>query len=393
MTRTERRNSFRIFLFVAGAISLSYALLFRPVTYEAQGDFPAYLDLARQIFNLPGATATDLTHRSPLYSILLGLFLLVFGEPYYLQALMVVQYGLIFASSLLVYKIIDKLTGRTDTAFIAGIAGLANLTTIFFGFMILSETLAMFLFTLEAWLLLKFREGQNIRTIVLAGLVMGLLILTRYNLIGLPLVIVALLVFANAFAGERLKWTRIVAGLSLFLAGIVLVLNVWAFRNYLENGRYELIPKHHMGQRWAVPAAMDPTDRVSEEYTAVLDIFLKTRGELLEKERNRVYRKSSLLEYDLIKRINDRFRPPVSGYLLYRDSEDELLHYYQLERSPDGIRLLSGKLAPFYAEIAVQHKEEIRRFRTYSFLYSFKHISPTLPGADGLNLTGCPRHL
>lgn len=393
MAAPGQRNNFRIFIFVAGVLSLSYALLFRPVTYEAQGDFPAYLDLARQIFHLPGATATDLTHRSPLYSILLGFFLMVFGDPHYLKAMMVVQYGLIFASSLLIYKIIQQLTGRTSAAFIAGIAGLANLTTIFFGFMMLSETLAMFLFTVEAWLLLKFREGQKIRTIVLAGLVMGLLILTRYNLIGLPVVIVALLVFANAFARERLKWTRVLAGLSLFSACIVLVLNIWAFRNYIENGRYELIPKHHMGQRWAVPAAMDPSDPVSEEYAAVLDIFMKTRGELLEKESNRVYRESSLLKYDFIKRLNEKFRPPVSGYLLYRDSEDELLQYYQLERSPDGIRQLSGRLAPFYAEIALQHREEIRRFRTYSFLYSFKHISPTLPGADGINLNRLPSPL
>jgi hypothetical protein len=145
-----------------------------------------------------------------------------------------------------------------------------------------------------------------------------------------------------------------------------------------------------MGQRWAVPATINPSDRVSEEYTSVHEIFLRTREVLLENERNRVYRKSSLLEYDLIKRINDRFRPPVSGYLLYRDSEDELLRYYQLERSPDGIRQLSERLVPFYAEIALQHKDEIRRFRTYSFLYSFKHISPTLPGGDRFNLNRLP---
>ncbi|MFN2336741.1 MAG: hypothetical protein ABR560_07200, partial [Bacteroidales bacterium] len=108
-------------------------MVFQSVTYEAQGDFPAYLDLARQIFHLPGASTTDLSHRSPLYSIILGLFLMVFGEPQYLAAMMVVQYALIFAASLLVYKIIHQLTGHTAAAFAAGIAGIANLTTIFFG--------------------------------------------------------------------------------------------------------------------------------------------------------------------------------------------------------------------------------------------------------------------
>ncbi|MBE0675166.1 MAG: glycosyltransferase family 39 protein, partial [Bacteroidales bacterium] len=182
MTEPGHKNNFLIFLFVAGSICLFYALVFRPVTYEAQGDFPAYLDLARQIFHLPGATATDLTHRSPLYSILLGLFLIVFGEPHYLVAMMIVQYGLIFASALLVYKIIQQLTGHTAAAFIAGIAGIANLTTVFFGFMVLSETLAMFLFTLEVWLLLRYREEPHTGRIIVAGLVVGLLILTRYNM-------------------------------------------------------------------------------------------------------------------------------------------------------------------------------------------------------------------
>jgi len=392
MTETGHRNNFRIFLFIAGALCMFYALVFRPVTYEAQGDFPAYLDLARQIFHLPGATDTDLGHRSPLYSIILGLFLMVFGEPHYLEALMVFQYALIFASSLLVYKIIQQLTGSAAPAFIAGIAGIASLTTIFFGFMILSETLAMFLFTLTVWLLLKYMEEPRTGRgrIAVAGLVMGLLILTRYNMLGLPFVILALLIFTYLLGGKKPKRARMLADIALFSVAITLILNIWAFRNYLTTGRYELIPKHHMGQRWAVPATINPSDRVSDEFIAVHEIFLRTREDLLEKERNRVYRKSTLLEYDLIRKINDGFRPPVSGYLLYRDSEEALLRHYQLERSPDGIRQLSVRLAPFYEEIAVQHKEEIRRFRTYSFLYSFKHISPTLPGGDRFNLNRLP---
>jgi hypothetical protein len=168
------------------------------------------------------------------------------------------------------------------------------------------------------------------------------------------------------------------------------ILNIWACRNYLDHGRYELIPRHHAGQRWAVPSTINPDNVVSDEYRDILNIFLKTREDLLARAVGVKYRKSSLLENRGIERINNYFRPPVSGYLLYRDSEEELLRYYNLEKTPDGIRSLNEILGPFYDEIAVQNSKEIRRLRIYSLLYSFKHISPTLPGTDPINLNLLP---
>ncbi len=138
-----------------------------------------------------------------------------------------------------------------------------------------------------------------------------------------------------------------------------------------------------------MPSTISDDDVVSDEYRGTLEIFLKTREALLSKAKPS-YRKSSLLEYDIIEKINDYFRPSVSGYLLYRDAEDELLRYYNLEKNPEGIRSLNKNLKPFYDEIATQNRAEIRRLRVYSFLYSFKHISPTLPGDKALNLNILP---
>ncbi len=387
---SRKVNSFSIFVVVAGAVTLSYMLLFRPITYEAQGDFPAYLDLARQIFNMPGATDTDLSHRSPLYSIILGLFLLVFGEPHYTNALLVLQYTLIFASSLLIYRITRRLTESNMAAMIAGMAGIFNLTVIFFGFMILSETLALFLFTLMAWLLLRHYRDGSPWMVTFAGLTAGMLILTRFNMIGIPVVVVALLVLTAAVDARRVRLPRVFGGISLFIAGVVFITGLWALRNYIIFDRFELIPKHHTGQRWAVPATIDESNTVSVEYSRVHEIFLNTRQELLEKERSKVYRKSSLLEHGLIRKINDSYRPEVSGYFMYRDSEEELLAWYGLEKNPDGIRKLSGKLKPYYEEIALQNRSKINRLRVYSFLYSFKHISPTLPMKEPVNLNVLP---
>jgi 4-amino-4-deoxy-L-arabinose transferase-like glycosyltransferase len=390
MIKRSRLTDFTVFILLSSAICFSYCLLFRPITYEAQGDFPAYLDLAKQIYHLPGATATDLSHRSPLYSLVLGLFILVFGEAHYLVVLMVFQYILICTSSLFIYRIILRLTGARTAAFIAGLAGILNLTTVFFGFMILSETLALALFTVMAWLLTKYYETGTTITITFAGIITGLLVLSRYNMVGIPLVIVVLLVIVAVLNRVTIKPARMMRDLSLFVLGTAVIVSLWAFRNYQTYGRFELIPRSQTGQRWAVPATINPADRVSEEYSEVLAIFLSTRETLLEKEAQRQYRKSSLLEYGFIKRINDYFRPEVSGYLLYRDSENELLTFYHLRKDPDGIRTLNEKLKPFYEEIAYQNRNQINRLRVYSFLYSFKHISPTLATKEPVNLNRLP---
>ena len=60
MVEGSKRLNFITFIFVSGALCLFYTLLFRPVTYEAQGHYPAYLDLAKQLYGLPGASDTDL---------------------------------------------------------------------------------------------------------------------------------------------------------------------------------------------------------------------------------------------------------------------------------------------------------------------------------------------
>ncbi|MGI6306188.1 MAG: hypothetical protein ACOXZQ_10005 [Bacteroidales bacterium] len=393
MGREGDRTLFNVFVFAGGALCLFFAIIFRPITFEGQGDYPAYLDLARQIFHLPGATENDLSHRSPLYSLLMGLFILLFGEAHYTVPLVLFQYGLVFLSSLLVYRIVLMLIGRDTAAFIAAFAGIVNLATIFFGYMILSETLALFLFTLLVWLLFYYVNGAGRMVIITAGLVTGLLILARFNMLGLPVVILVLLTIFFIFGKPRCGIRKIAVDLSLFVIGLCFVLNGWAFRNYLEYGRYELLPRHHLGVRWAIPATISPSDTVSSEYQPVLDIFLQTRGELIEKERSRVNRQSSLLENDFVRKVNDSFRPSVSGYLMYRDSEEELLRHYELAKNQEGLRLLNEKLKPFYGQIAAQHKSEISRFRIYSLLYTFKHISPTIAGEERLNLNKVPSPL
>ena len=160
MSRSERYFSLIVFALISFLLCILYSFAFSPITYEAQGDFPAYLDLAKQIWHIDGAPDTDLSHRSPLYSIIMGLFYLVFGESHYLLPLMVFHYTLIFLSSVITYKIILHLSGNLTAAFVAGIAGILNLTTIFFGFLMISETVALFTFYCHGLATPEIRQGQ-----------------------------------------------------------------------------------------------------------------------------------------------------------------------------------------------------------------------------------------
>jgi 4-amino-4-deoxy-L-arabinose transferase-like glycosyltransferase len=390
MKNKIRISFFTIFLLSSGILCLLYAIVFHPVTYEAKGDFPAYVGLARQIFDLPGAGTDDLSHRSPLYSVIMGFLMLVAGESVYLPLLMYLHYFLIFVTSILVYRLFFSITGNRSIAFTAGVAGVINLTTIFFGYIMISEILALFLFTLNVWLLIKGYFMGKIMFFSLAGLTCGLLILARYNTMGIPLVIIPAIgvVHLTRFGLKDLK--KPLYEITAFSIALLLVLNLWSWYNLNENGYYGLMPRYHTGQRWAIPAVIDSSDKVSGEYKEVLAIFLKTREELLMKSGGAAVRKGSLLTNKGIRKINDFFRPEVSGYFMYRDSEGELLKYYKLEYSGANIRILNEKLKPFFESIASQHRKELRRFRIYSFLYSFKHISPTLPENSPSSLNALP---
>jgi len=233
----------------------------------------------------------------------------------------------------------------------------------------------LFLFTLSSWLLLRYVHSGGNKVITAAGLVTGLLILSRFNMMGLPVVIIVLLILYFVIRQPGPGFREIVTGLALFVAGLAFVLSLWALRNYLETGRYVVVPRHHMGARWAVPATISPSDSVSPEYRPVHEIFLRTREVLLEAEQARVYRMSSLMEYGFIRKMNNNIRPQVSGYLMYSDSEPDLLGYYGLDDTPEGILLLNEMLKPFYSQIAGQHREELRRFRIYSLLNTYELIA------------------
>ena len=123
------------------------------------------------------------------------------------------------------YKIILQLTDNKTAAFIAGIAGVLNLTTVFFGYMIISETLALFLFTLTSWLLLKYLTEERLFYSAASGIVAGLLVLTRFNTLGLPLVVAILFMLVPLLRRKKFRLKSVFSCVALFVSGVLLILN------------------------------------------------------------------------------------------------------------------------------------------------------------------------
>ena len=104
MFKDKRLKYFSIFAFIYCTVC---CLIFEPITWQAVGDAEAYIELAKHFLGT-SASNFDLSHRQPLYSLLLAPFIFVFGDNGFLLPVMVLQFFMIFISSLIIYKIFEK---------------------------------------------------------------------------------------------------------------------------------------------------------------------------------------------------------------------------------------------------------------------------------------------
>ncbi|HUX57554.1 MAG TPA: hypothetical protein VMV77_11310 [Bacteroidales bacterium] len=379
--------SFNLFLLINGILCITFILVFKPVI---QGDASAYINLAKQIFHIPGASLFDLSHRSPLYSLLLGLVMLIFGETNFIFPVMILQYLLVFITAIYVYRIFIILIANDKIAFFAGLFGIINLSTIAFAYNILSEILSLFIFTMLVHKVLMYYSNGRRRNIFLAGLLSGLMVLARFNALGVPLILLALVIIIHLSHEGFHKFRILFPGVAIVTISSLLVLNLWALYNYQSRGFYNIFPMQIAGQRWAIPATINENNVVTDENKEVLQIFLNAKAKLAEQDTSRGIRKASLLNIPVIRKADDFFKPPANGFFLYSLAEPGLLSYFNLSYSSKNINILGEKLKPFYKEIAIQNRHELLKLKIFSFLYTFKYVSPTLPADMSMNLNMLP---
>lgn len=274
---TNKYLTFKTFAILTFFIMIIFSMSFKPIIEEAQGDATKYINLAKQIWNIEGAIDGDESHRSPFYSILLGPIIIVSGTQYAYIA-MIFQFFLIYCSTLIIFKLSFNISKNSCIAWIAGLLTIFNLSIIFFAYNLLSETLSMFLFVLLAYFLIKHSHTGQISYIIYSGILTGLLILTRFNLLGLPVVVFCLLCFNFIFYEKKIA--RLLTNVIAFGLPVLLIISIWSLYNFVNNDYFGLLPSHHIGQRWAIPASINANNTVTEEYKEILNIFIKEQEKM-----------------------------------------------------------------------------------------------------------------
>ncbi len=139
------------------------------------------------------------------------------------------------ASCLLTYALARELAGENSARW-AGLLAAIYLGHIYFAFSFVSESLFVPCLALGGWLFIRFLKFGSIRTLALAGLVLGWATLTRpFGLLLLPMFLLLL-----AWFDLRQRRLRVVPGLVL-AATFAAVILPWTLRNYLVHGELVLI--------------------------------------------------------------------------------------------------------------------------------------------------------
>lgn len=185
----------------------------------------------------------DFVH-APLYAYFMGLIYAVVGRS--LLVVRVVQVILGGGSCVLVMLAARRFFDRR-VAVAAGIILALYSPAIFFDGLIQKTSLSLFLSALLLWLLAICRDRATWWRWGLAGLVLGLLVLTRQNAMLLaPLLLAWLWIDARrAPAARRLAWT------GAAVIGSAVVMLPWAARNEVATGEFVLTTPN-MGQNFAM---------------------------------------------------------------------------------------------------------------------------------------------
>ena len=188
MVNVTRNKTFWVYVITSCLLCVAYSILFTPVLF---GDSSGYINSAKFVLGYGGS---DQGNRSPLYFIILAGLLKLTGEQHYLNITVYLQYAIIFFTSIFVFKIFEKIIENSKLLFVTGALFLFNMSTISFGYLILTETLTTFLFVSITYMIVNIQtvKRENLYYASL-GILTGMLILARYNTFFIPIWIILII--------------------------------------------------------------------------------------------------------------------------------------------------------------------------------------------------------
>ena len=171
--------------------------------------------------------------RPPVYPVFLAAVYLVSYQNFMLVRL--VQCGLGALICVLIVAVGTRLYG-SQTGFYAGLIAAIYPMFIFISGLLYPTTLITLWLLLVVFFLVRGTDDNPLANFSLAGLFMGLAILTKPVAIGLFILLILYFLFKKEPAGSK----RLLA-ISLFIFCAVLVTSTWVMRNYVVRGELSVI--------------------------------------------------------------------------------------------------------------------------------------------------------
>ncbi|MEP3389802.1 MAG: hypothetical protein ABJO02_16550 [Reichenbachiella sp.] len=231
----EKRERFYLFVLVVAFVSI-YLLVF-DAKMDTGGDNFEYLNYAKSISTGHGYSSPYSSKYEPVnwfppgYSTMLGLLMTVFGTNILLFKLL--NGFFLFASLILFYFIIKKLTSNYLLAFAVNFYLIFNIGLLKFGYIIMSEIPYLFLTMLALFFLTHYDNvvKNKIWNKALFATVLSVAIAYYFRGIGLSLVAAVAVFFLL-----KKEWRT----LAIYVGGVVLIHLPYFIRNTIHglNGRY-----------------------------------------------------------------------------------------------------------------------------------------------------------
>ncbi|HCC70923.1 MAG TPA: hypothetical protein DEQ09_07225, partial [Bacteroidales bacterium] len=341
---------------------------------QGRTDAPHYNNLAK---NYAGITDDniDIGQTSPLYPLFIALLIKTVGVSNYLPVLLRLQFVFLALVSYIMYILAYKSFRNKILAYVFGILILLNPQFIHIHAQYNSEPLGILLASIYGLLLFRFvtNTGSKIWNVLFLGLISGLLILCRYNLIFIPFItaIIILVEVIRTKDGLNRKLLYFFMWTPIYLLSVFFIFNFWCLRNLNNFGDYTLFNMKGGGgavSRNAVLTILNEKTKISPEYQQLKDIIINVNKPFEPDIENRKEGRQFLSQYWPESLYN--FKYGQTGYMRYLRAEQELYKYFGIEDVSSNHPLLSLKLTPFYKDIYMNNRSEFMPLRILSAFYT-----------------------
>jgi len=256
----------QLLLFVAILVRIVFLLVYHPVLWP---DSEGCLKLAKAMTNFD--ISNDLGAGTPVYPLFIALLKLDSWSIFFAQSLLGI------ATSILLYSIFTRLSGKAIVGLIVGLVHSLNPSTLFFEASILSETLTTFLVCLTVFFAFSIVDNGKLRLCAcfLVGTTSCLAGLTRPLFQLLPIALMLVVAYAQYSRRRRLPIKNILLFASSILIPFLIFIVGWSYVNYNRFGYFTVSTltgyqlTQHSGKF---------IEKTPDEYKIIADIYLQERN-------------------------------------------------------------------------------------------------------------------